>query len=59
VNGKVVENAGRSAQSILNAICEGFKNKPAECDAKLSNENPSSGFGYGTTNAPAGGGCGA
>lgn len=59
VNGVQV-STGRDAQSLMNVVCAGFKEKPAECDEKMDAASPSPGFGY---NAAAGsastGGCGA
>ena len=60
VNGQKVET-GRDSQSLLNAICSGFKNPPKECKEKMSTETPAPGFGYdnkGNQNQ-AQGGCGA
>jgi len=45
ING-VTAKSGRDPASLLNAICTGFKNKPAECNEKLSSANPSPGFGF-------------
>ncbi len=45
VNDVVV--TGRSPQDILNAVCLGFKDKPAECGEKLNIEKPKPGFGKG------------
>lgn len=47
INGSQVES-GRDSASLLAAVCAGFNNKPAECDAKLSSASPSAGFGEGT-----------
>jgi len=61
ING-VTAQAGRSPQQILDAVCLGFKNKPKECETKLSDETPSAGFGKGSQPAgaaPKAGGCGA
>ncbi|MFT4326779.1 MAG: hypothetical protein ACMXYK_04720 [Candidatus Woesearchaeota archaeon] len=41
--------AGRDSQSILDAICSTFIEKPEECDTVLSSETPGPGFGLGTT----------
>jgi hypothetical protein len=45
INGKVI-NSGRDSTSLLEAICGAFTTAPAACEAKLSAEVPSSGFGY-------------
>jgi hypothetical protein len=54
VNGVKAES-GRSSAALLNTICVGFKNPPKECtEAKLSDKNPSPGFGWKEgENAPA------
>ena len=59
ING-VVTNSARDPQSLLNAICAGFKELPAECATKLSTTTPSAGFGFGEAAAgtTSGGGCG-
>lgn len=46
INGEKV-NSGRDAASYLKAICSGFTNPPAECQATLSSETPAPGFGDG------------
>ncbi len=45
INGKKAET-GRDPKSLLDAICNGFKNKPAECDQEIEKSNPSPGFGF-------------
>ncbi|MBU3942195.1 MAG: hypothetical protein KKF74_04760, partial [Nanoarchaeota archaeon] len=50
ING-VTAKSGRDSASLLNAICTGFKVKPAECNEELSSENPSAGFGFSATAA--------
>ena len=45
ING-VTAKSGRDSASLLDAVCTGFKNKPAECNEKLSSDNPSPGFGF-------------
>ena len=45
ING-VLANPGRDPESLLNAICLGFKDKPAECSERLSSSTPSPGFGF-------------
>ena len=57
INGQKIQPAGRDAQSLLNAICSGFKNQPEECKKELSKEQPSAGFGSGAGKS-SGGGCG-
>jgi len=52
----VVAKAGRSPKEIRDAICHGFKKKPAECTAKIDATTPTPGFGFGKTNNPSGGG---
>lgn len=51
----VVAKAGRSPQAIRDAICHGFKEKPAECTAKIDAATPKPGFGFGAGKAPAAG----
>ncbi len=60
ING-VVAQAGRDAASLLDAICTGFKEKPAECEEELPAETPSPGFGFEGTGSAASSddGCGA
>ena len=50
VNGTTV-SAQRDPQSLLNLICSGFSNQPAECQQKLSGDAPAPGFGEGTGSA--------
>ncbi len=58
INGKTVK-PGRDAQSLLNAICSGFKKKPSECEKDLSDlGTPSSGFGFGGQGSASAAGCG-
>lgn len=45
ING-ATPSAGRDANSLLEAICFTFNNKPEECNVELSSETPSPGFGY-------------
>ena len=57
VNGQRI-NSARDSQSLLKAICSGFKNAPAECDKKLSAASPAAGFGTDKASGGAsGGGC--
>ena len=55
IDGKVVEIWPRSPEDIKKALCEAFSTQPSECSETLSTENPSPGFGGGTSNA--GGSC--
>ena len=48
INGVVAET-GRDPNSLLDAVCLGFKNTASECTRNLSSETPGSGFGFGTT----------
>lgn len=60
ING-VIAQTGRDPASLLEAICTGFTNKPAECSVALSSETPSPGFGFETAASAAqtaGAGCG-
>jgi len=50
ING-VKASVSRDPASLLDAICTGFKVKPAECSEELSSENPSAGFGFSETAA--------
>jgi hypothetical protein len=47
INGTLA-SAERTPQSLLNLICSGFTNQPAECGQQLSSDAPTSGFGEGT-----------
>lgn len=51
----VVAKTGRSPKDIRDAICQGFKEKPAECTAKIDAATPKPGFGTGKSNKPGGG----
>lgn len=46
VNGVKVENQARDPASILSTICQGFKNKPEACNAKLPSVAYSTGLGF-------------
>ena len=48
INDAVV-NSARSPAAFLATICASFNDAPEECDEALSDANPSSGFGSGTT----------
>ncbi|MFH1654678.1 MAG: hypothetical protein ABIE74_11610 [Pseudomonadota bacterium] len=50
--------ADRSPQAILETICMGFKDKPAECNKKLDAAAPSPGFGAGKSQKGSKGSCG-
>ncbi len=49
LNGVQAEFYPRSASNALAVICDAFNTKPDECDLKLSEDNPSPGFGYSST----------
>jgi len=57
ING-VTASTKRDPASLLNAICTGFIEKPAECSEKLSSTNPSPGFGFSATSSTSSGSCG-
>jgi glutaredoxin len=48
INGAQI-SSGRDSASLLNTICSGFNNAPAECSQQLSSQTPAPGFGTGTT----------
>lgn len=50
INGQII-SSGRSSAAMLETICSAFNTAPEECDAVLSAENPSPGFGYSTSAA--------
>jgi len=52
----VVARVGRSPKAIRDAICTGFKEKPAECTAEIDAATPQPGFGMGKSNKLGGGG---
>ncbi len=64
ING-VVAKTGRNPKALLEAVCQGFKEQPAECKKDVTADNPTPGFGVGkTAPTPPGGkapdaGCGA
>ncbi|MFA5930682.1 MAG: thioredoxin domain-containing protein [archaeon] len=60
INGQIVQS-GRDAQSLMNAVCNAFDNKPAECNTNMSSfGNPAPGFGFDTQGGSATtAGCGA
>ena len=53
INGETISSA-RDSASLLATICSGFENQPSECQAQLSAQTPSAGFGAGTAAASAG-----
>ena len=57
INGQKVQS-NRDSASLLNIICSGFNNQPAECSKSLSAVAPSPGFGFGSSGSNSGGGCG-
>ncbi len=60
INGQQAKS-GRDAQSILNAICGAFTDKPEECNTDMTSfGTPAPGFGFGTQGGSAtSAGCGA
>ncbi len=57
INGEII-SSNRDSQSLLKAVCSGFKNAPVECNKKISSVTPSAGFGAGKANGTvSGGGC--
>lgn len=58
INERRVNIYPRDPQSIANALCDSFSTKPNVCNEKFSTENPSPGFGFGTSNSGVGGSCG-
>jgi hypothetical protein len=48
INGETI-SSGRDSASLLKTICSAFTTAPAECNAKLDSNNPSAGFGSGTS----------
>ncbi|HDI73234.1 MAG TPA: hypothetical protein ENF58_03780 [Candidatus Altiarchaeales archaeon] len=59
INGAVAEGVGRDPASLLGAICLGFKEKPEECNEKLSSITPSPGFGFSEGSGDSMSGCSA
>ncbi len=53
INGATVQ-ASRSPEEIKKAICEGFTEKPLECEEKLSEDVASAGFGFDGTGSTQG-----
>ncbi len=51
VNGVTIESFNRDPASLLQIVCLGFEDKPAECDEELSSAIPSAGFGFETTSS--------
>jgi len=59
INGIVVQPQSRSPQAYLKAICEAFKNPPAECQKVLPDKSYDPGFGWTQSGKPApAGSCG-
>lgn len=57
INGKQVSTS-RDANSLLAAVCAGFKTQPEECKKALSSDAPSAGFGTAAAaSGSTGGGC--
>ena len=56
INGKQI-NSRRDPSSLLKTICAGFKEQPEECQANLSSQTPSPGFGFKAGGSSSGGGC--
>ena len=57
INGTAVPS-GRDAASILTTVCSAFETVPAGCEAVLSSDTPSPGFGDGATAAASDASCG-
>jgi hypothetical protein len=57
VNGVTAES-GRDSKSLLETICQGFSEKPEECNAQLSSTSPSAGFGEGAAASSDSASCG-
>jgi hypothetical protein len=53
ING-VIASSGRSPDAFLQTICGAFNTAPEECNQELSTENPSPGFGSGTSSGSSG-----
>ncbi|MFA6375784.1 MAG: hypothetical protein WCX69_00075 [Candidatus Paceibacterota bacterium] len=56
INGQEV-SIGRSPEEFLKAVCAAFNVSPAECNTKLSADQPSTGFGSGNAVSNASGSC--
>jgi hypothetical protein len=56
INGEVISSS-RDSDSLLKTICSAFEGQPGECQAALSSESPSSGFGYNAGGADSGATC--
>jgi hypothetical protein len=48
INGEIISSS-RDSASLLKTICSAFTTAPSECNAKLDSNNPSAGFGSGTS----------
>lgn len=57
INGTKV-SVNRDSASLLAAVCAAFDNPPEECSRQLNSDNPSPGFGFGTTGDAAAAECG-
>ncbi|MCL6500740.1 MAG: hypothetical protein K6T16_01750 [Candidatus Pacearchaeota archaeon] len=59
LDGKEASIYPRDPQSIATAICNAFTgSKPSVCSESFSTENPSPGFGWGSSSSSSGGSCG-
>ncbi len=56
INGTQVQS-GRDSAGLLQAICSGFVSNPEGCNTVLPADNPTPGFGEGTTSQDVSGGC--
>jgi len=56
INGEVI-SASRDSDSLLKTICTSFETQPGECQAQLSSESPSAGFGYNAGGSDSGATC--
>jgi hypothetical protein len=57
INGYTVQPS-RDSASLLEAMCGGFIEKPAECETELDTTVPGPGFGYGTSSTESDASCG-
>ena len=56
ING-VKAQVSRTPSAILDAVCYGFKNPPAECNTELSTKSTNPGFGFDESSTTVDGGC--
>lgn len=56
VNGQIVQS-GRNPDAYLQTVCGAFNIAPEECETALSTENPSPGFGYGSSGVASSASC--